>query len=112
MPKISRRGFALSLLALGVGFSTFRDALGASDAFDAFDASLLKQNLRVKTDSEGAFVDDVVAKARAGEIPANILNAAYRYAMKKDVGRRVYYFAYCLEILTKRAGLTVKFRKI
>jgi hypothetical protein len=109
MQKISRRGFALSIFGLGAGLLFSRDVLGASDAFDA---SLVKQDLRVKTDAEGAFVDDVVAKARAGEIPANILNAAYRYAVKKDAGRRVYYFAYCLEILTKKAGLNVKFRKI
>ncbi|MBP3530377.1 MAG: hypothetical protein J6K25_04245 [Thermoguttaceae bacterium] len=109
MKKLSRRGFAICVLGLGAGLLSSRDVLGASDAFDA---TLVKQDLRVKTDAEGAFVDDVVAKTRAGEIPANILSAAYRYAVKKDAGRRVYYFAYCLEILTKRAGLNVKFRKI
>ena len=109
MKKISRRNFTLCVLGLGASLLSSRDVLGAGDAFDA---ALVKQDLRVKTDAEGAFVDDIVAKARSGEIPANILNAAYRYAVKKDVGRRVYYFAYCLEILTKKAGLNVKFRKI
>jgi hypothetical protein len=108
MKKISRRGFAICVLGLGAGLLPTCDVFGASDLFDA---TLVKQNLRVKTDAEGAFVDDVVAKARSGEIPANILNAAYRYAVKKDAGRRVYYFSYCLEILTKRAGLNVKFLK-
>ena len=108
MKKISRRGFAICVLGLGAGLLPVCDVFGATNAFDA---SLVKQELRVRTDAEGAFVDDVVAKTRSGEIPANILNAAYRYAIKKDVGRRVYYFAYCLEILTKRAGLTVEFRK-
>ena len=108
MKNLSRRRFTTYLLGLGVGFLGSRGAFGASDAFDA---ALVKQELRVKTEAEGAFVDDVVAKTRAGEIPANILNAAYRYALKKDGGRRVHYFARCLEILTKRAGLNVKFLK-
>lgn len=108
MQKLSRRGFAICVLGLAAGLFPSRDVFGASDAFDA---ALVKQELRVRTDAEGAFVDDVVAKTLDGEIPANILNAAYRYAVKKDAGRRVYYFAYCLEILTKKAGLNVKFRK-
>ena len=108
MKKISRRDFTVGVLGLGIGLLGSRGALGA---FDAFDAALVKQELRVKTDAESAFVDDVVAKTRAGEIPANILNAAYRYALKKDGARRVHYFARCLEILTKRAGLNVKFLK-
>ena len=108
MKKLSRRDFAIYVLGIGAGLLHSRGVFGASEAFDA---ALVKQELRVKTDAEGAFVDDVVAKTRSGEIPANILNAAYRYAVKKDVGRRVYYFAHCLEILTKRAGLNVKFLK-
>ncbi|MBQ2789291.1 MAG: hypothetical protein IJE97_06610 [Thermoguttaceae bacterium] len=108
MKNISRRDFAICVLGLGAGLLSSRGALGA---IDAFDATLVKQELRVKTDAEGAFVDDVIAKTRAGEIPANILNAAYSYAKRKDGARRVYYFARCLEILTKRAGLDVKFLK-
>lgn len=108
MKTISRRDFTLCVLGFGVGLCGARDVFGAVDAFDA---TLVKQELRVKTDAEGAFVDDVVAKARAGEIPANILNAAYRYALQKGAGRRVYYFANCLKILTQRAGLNVKFLK-
>ncbi|MBP3558184.1 MAG: hypothetical protein J6K20_10875 [Thermoguttaceae bacterium] len=108
MKKFSRRGFTIGVLGFGAGLFLSRDVLGA---LDALDAALVKQELRVKTDAEGAFVDDVVAKTRSGEIPPNILNAAYRYAVKKDGGRRVYYFARCLEILTKRAGLNVKFLK-
>lgn len=108
MKKLSRRDFTISVLSLGVGLLVSDGAFGA---IDALDAALVKQELRVKTDAESAFVDDVVAKTRAGEIPANILDAAYRYALKKDGGRRVYYFARCLEILTKRAGVNVKFLK-
>ena len=108
MKKISRRDFTVCALGFVVGLFGRRGAFGA---IDALDAALVKQELRVKTDAEGAFVDDVIAKTRSGEIPPNILNAAYRYAVKKDGGRRVYYFARCLEILTKRAGLNVKFLK-
>ncbi len=108
MKKISRRYFAICVLGLGAGLFGSRGVFGAVDAFDA---ALVKQELRVKTDAEGAFVDDVVAKARAGQIPANILNAAYRYALTKAAGRRVHYFARCLEILTQRAGINVKFLK-
>ena len=108
MKKLSRRDFAICVLSIGAGLLYSRDVFGS---IDALDAALVKQKLRVKTDAESAFVDDVVAKTRAGEIPANILNAAYRYALKKEGARRVYYFARCLEILTKRAGLNVKFLK-
>ena len=108
MKNISRRDFLSCVAAFGTGLLSAREVFGG---YDALDPTLVKQELRVKTDAEGAFVDDVVAKTRAGEIPANILNAAYRYAIKKDGGRRVYYFARCLEILTKRAGLNVKFLK-
>lgn len=108
MKNISRRNFIFCAAGLGAVLWGGRDAFGG---YDALDAALVKQELRVKTDAEGAFVDDVVAKTRAGEIPVNILNAAYRYALKKDGARRVYYFARCLEILTRKAGLYVKFLK-
>ncbi|MBR2003446.1 MAG: hypothetical protein IJ991_04610 [Thermoguttaceae bacterium] len=106
MKNISRRNFIFCSVGFGTGLFLVRDAFGG---YDALDSALVKQELRVKTDAEGAFVDDVVAKTRAGQIPVQILNAAYRYALKKNGARRVYYFARCLEILTQKAGLKVKF---
>lgn len=108
MNVVSRRDFILQAAGLGAIFFAGRAALGANAALDS---ELAKQELRVKTDAEAAFVDDVVAKTRAGEIPTDILTAAYRYALRKDGARRVYYFAYALEILTKKAGRNVKFLK-
>ncbi len=109
MKTVARRDFILqAAVCLGTGLFAGRAALGANVALDS---ALLKQELRVRTDAEAAFVDDAVAKTRAGEIPVEILTASYRHALKKDVGRRVYYFANCLKILTQRAGLKVKFLK-
>lgn len=106
MKNISRRNFIFCSAGFGTGLFLARDAFGG---YDALDSALVKQELRVKTDAEGAFIDDVVAKTRAGQIPVQILNAAYRYALKKNGARRVYYFARCLEILTQKAGINVKF---
>ncbi|MBR4834609.1 MAG: hypothetical protein IKU86_09830 [Thermoguttaceae bacterium] len=109
MQTLSRRDFVLRAAAcFGASLFVGRAAFGANAALDP---ATLKQELRVKTDAEAAFVDDVVAKARAGEISVEILTVAYRYAQKKDGGRRVYYFANCLKILTQRAGRNVKFLK-
>lgn len=108
MKNTSRRNFIFHAAGFGAGLFLARDAFGG---YDALDSALVKQELRVKTDAEGAFIDDVVAKTRAGQIPVNILNAAYRYALKKNGARRVYYFARCLEILTQKAGLKVEFLK-
>lgn len=106
MKNISRRNFIFGAAGFGTGFFLVRDAFGG---YDALDSALVKQELRVKTDAEAAFVDDVVEKTRSGQIPVKILNAAYRYALKKSGARRVYYFANCLKILTRQAGLRVEF---
>ncbi|MBQ7815587.1 MAG: hypothetical protein IJ387_13980 [Thermoguttaceae bacterium] len=108
MKNISRRNFIFHVAGFGASLFLARDAFGG---YDALDSALVKQELRVKTDAEGAFIDDVVAKTRAGQIPVNILNAAYRYALKKNGARRVYYFSRCLEILTQKSGLKVEFLK-
>ena len=107
MNRIGRRAFiarAFAMLALG--------ALSVGTAYGgagALDADKLKAALRVKTDAEADFVDDVVEKVSQGALPYKIFYAAYKYAMRKAVGLRVRYFKICLENLVKQAGLKISF---
>lgn len=81
-----------------------------ADAVEALDPEILKSQLRVKTDAEAAFVDDVVDKAKKGVIPMKIFMTAYRYALDKGKSKRVIYFRYCLVSLTQKAGLKIDFK--
>ena len=110
MRKIGRRAFLTQLLAV----AAFGAVGGGATAFGGsksplLDAERLKLELRVTTQAQEAYVDDVVDKAQKGELPLNILTAAYKYAMKRKVGRRPLYFKICLEDLAKKAGLKLSF---
>lgn len=108
MEKMGRRAFIARAAALaGAGALLLHEPARASEALDP---EILKSQLYVKTELEGAFVDDVVAMTRKGTLPAKILASAYRYALTKDSSHRVIYFKKCLEILTKRTGLRIKFK--
>lgn len=109
MQNQNRRVFIVRSLAflglIGLG----ADATFGASVGELLDSEFLKTELRVKTDAEGAFVADVVDKVKEGELPLKTLQIAYSYAMKKDKSRRVIYFKKCLEILTQRAGIKIKF---
>ena len=107
MRKLGRRAFISSAFAL-VGLGAFGvDA--TFGAIEALDPAIVKSELRVKTELEGAFVDDVIEKAKKGELPVKILHAAFRYARDKNRTQRMVYFKKGLETLTKRAGLKIAF---
>ena len=108
--RTSRRAFLARALAF-VGASAFALA-GATDASELLDAETLKYQLRVKTKKEEEFVDDVVAKAKSGELPMKILIAARRRALEKSDSRRVLYFKVYLETLSKSAGLKIVFKSV
>ena len=110
MRKTGRRAFLAQLLA----FAAFGAAGGGATAYGGstsplLDADKLKLELRVTTQAQEAYVDDVVDKVKKGLLPLTILTAAYKYAMKREVGRRPLYFKICLEQLAKKAGLKLSF---
>lgn len=110
MERTGRRAFfaqALSLLVVAT-LGGSRTVYGGSPS-SLLDADRLKLELRVKTEAEGAYVDDVVDKAKSGIIPVKILTTAYRYAMQREAGRRPRYFKICIEQLAKKAGLKISF---
>lgn len=105
---MGRRRFifdALSLVGLGL-VALNQDA----NAVEALDPEILKNQLCVKTDAEEAFVDDVIDKAKSGELPMKFLTNAYRYAIQKNKSQRVVYFKRALEALCKRAGRKIEFK--
>ena len=107
MNRIGRRSFIARAFAT-LAFGAFAlDAARASSG--TLDADKLKAELRATTCAQAKFIDDVVDKVKKGYVPEKLLYTAYRYAMKKEVGRRVFYFRLCLVELAKRAGLKVKF---
>lgn len=105
---MGRRRFIAGAVSF-VGLSLLGSGRHANAA-EALDPEILKTQLRVKNDAEEAFVDDVVKKVKEGAIPTSILTSAYRYAIKKETSKRMIYFKYCLETLTKRAGIKVQFK--
>jgi len=107
MKRLSRRAFILGAFAL-VGLSAWRVDT-AFGAIDALDPAIVKSELRVKTELESAFVDDVIEKAKRGALPVKILQAAFRYARNKNKTQRMIYFKKCLEVLSKQAGLKIVF---
>ena len=110
MRKTGRRAFIAQLLALIVVGATGGGEVAYGGATSSLlDAEKLKYELRVVTQAQGAYVDDVVDKATKGLLPIKILSAAYRYAMRREVGRRPLYFKICIEQLAKKAGLKLSF---
>lgn len=107
MNRIGRRSFIARAVAT-LAFGAF--ALDAARADSGMlDADKLKAELRATTAAQATFIDDVVDKVQKGLVPEKMLYAAYKFAMKKEVGRRVFYFRLCLVELAKRARLKVKF---
>ena len=107
MYETNRRGFlALALCACALGAFPVNSA--RADA-PLFDADTLKKKLRVTTEAQSDFVDDVIRKEQNGELPSSMLRASYRYAMGKEASRRIYFFRLCLANLVKRAGLKIEF---
>ena len=107
MNRIGRRSFIARAVAT-LAFGAF--ALDAARAGSGMlDADKLKDELRATTAAQATFIDDVVDKVQKGLVPEKMLYAAYKFAMKKEVGRRVFYFRLCLVELAKRARLKVKF---
>jgi len=107
MKRLGRRAFIAGAFAfVGVGAFRVDTAWGA---IEALDPAFVKSELRVKTELEDAFVDDVINKAKEGELPVKILQAAFRYARNKSKTKRMIYFKTCLIALTKQAGLKIAF---
>ena len=107
MNRIGRRAFiARAFATVAFGAVGLKFARASSDKLDA---ETLKVALRATTDEQARFIDDVVEKVEKGDVPEKMLYAAYRYAMKREPGRRVFYFRLCLVELAKRAGLKVVF---
>ena len=110
MRRTGRREFFAQLLALVVVGAAGGGKVAYGDATSSLlDAEKLKLELRVTTQAQGAYVDDVVDKAKKGLLPTKILSSAYKYAMRREVGRRPLYFKICIEQLAKKAGLKLSF---
>ena len=110
MKKTGRRAFlTLVLMALAAGSLSAGGIAFGAVAPSVLDSDSLKMELRVTTDAQAAYVDDVVEKVKKGAIPTQILTSAYRYAMRQEKSRRPIYFRICVEQLCKKAGIKVPF---
>lgn len=110
MKKTGRREFFAQVAALAaLGALGGAGIAQGGSVSSILDSEKLKAELRVTTEAQGAYVDDVVEKAKDGELPVKIVTASYRYAMRREVGRRPLYFKICVEHLAKQAGLKLSF---
>lgn len=110
MTVISRRCFFKGLIVTGSLFcgGWLSDAVSAAE--DPLTAEKLKMDLRASTKKQEEYLDDVCEKRDEKIIPAKLVYAAWRYAMKKNKASRVIYFDKCLQILCSREGIKVKFK--
>jgi hypothetical protein len=78
-----------------------------SGSVDVLDAAKIKAALRTATPEEGGFVDRVVGLARAGKIPAELVESTFDWARKKPYAHRFQYFQRGLTLRAAKAGITL-----
>ena len=114
MRRIGRRAFCAQAFAFAaaVAYGVCSKPARSAQAASALDAERLRSELRVTTQAQGKYVDDVVEKVEKGELPYKIFITAYKYAMKRDASKRPYYFKLCTEQLAKKSGLRLDFPSV
>ncbi len=78
-----------------------------SGSADVLDAAKIKAALRTATPEEGGFVDRVVGLARAGKIPAELVESTFDWARKKPYAHRFQYFKRGLTLRAAKAGIAL-----
>ncbi len=66
----------------------------------------LRVGLRVNRDSQVEFLQLVVAKVEAGELPIAMVNVVYKWAISRNEKYPFPYFQYAMLELAKRRGIT------
>jgi len=95
-------------LVLVCGLALFAQSADPAQNADAVvTADVLTQTLYARTAAEKKYCENVIAARDAQILPDRIFYSAYRYAMKKDKGRRFTYFQTVLTKFCKEAGVTL-----
>jgi len=71
------------------------------------DAGVINAGLRSPTSADQNFVNNVVALANNGKLPANLVESAFLWAQKKPAKIRFQYFKRALILQAKNLGITL-----